>query len=80
MELVFREYQKRMREHGINNLRFGLFAEMGLGKTAVMLSIIKYLMKVDFSVKKPLIICPKKVVNVCVEERNKWDEFFGIII
>jgi len=71
-----RGYQKTMRTHCIVNEYAGLFAEMGLGKTPVCLSVIDYLMYQDYAVRKCLIIAPKNVAeSVWTDERDKWDDF-----
>jgi len=65
-----------MYTHCIANAYAGLFAEMGLGKTPVCLSVIDYLMYLDYVVRKCLIIAPKNVADsVWTDERDKWDDF-----
>lgn len=76
MELEFRKYQKGMYRHGIENPVIALFAEMGLGKTAVVWALIRYWMHTDLSIRKTLIIAPKKVAaSVWTDERDKWNDF-----
>ena len=54
--------------------RFGIFLDMGVGKTALLLALIDY--KFTKDVKKVLIITPKQVsLSTWQDEIKKWDNF-----
>jgi len=68
-------YQKKVAKFCLGQGAAGLFLEPGLGKTSIILSVIKTLMQQNI-VKKTLVVCPLRVAyNVWGEEVNKWDEF-----
>lgn len=55
--------------------RFGIFLDMGVGKTSLLLSLIDYKI-FEQDIKKVLIITPKKVsLSTWQSEINKWDNF-----
>lgn len=61
-------------KHLLEHPYAGLFLDMGLGKTAVLLTALDYFIYKDFSVRKPLIIAPKKVIeSTWSDEVEKWD-------
>ncbi len=63
----------------LNRSRAALFADMGLGKTAIVLSVLHKLMFDYLEVKRPLIIAPLKVAyNVWPNEIEKWFQFQDI--
>lgn len=69
-------YQNHGKQHIIDNEGAGLFLGMGLGKTSITLDAIDYLIYHDMSVRKVLVIAPKKVAeSTWVDERDKWDQF-----
>lgn len=69
-----RVFQSYALKHAIDHPYAGLLLDMGLGKTAIALSTINYLQNFDFSIRKPLIIAPKKVIeNTWEAEIEKWD-------
>lgn len=66
-------YQLTAKEHIINNLRSGLFLDMGLGKTVTTLTAIVELFG-TFEASKVLIIAPKLVAEqTWPEEIKKWE-------
>lgn len=69
-------YQKHSKQHIIDNNGAGLFLGMGLGKTSIVLDAVDWLIYHDMSVRKVLVIAPKKVAeSTWVDERDKWDQF-----
>lgn len=69
-----RVFQSFAFKHAIDNPYAGLLLDMGLGKTVIALSVVNYLQNWDFSIRKPLIIAPKKVIeNTWDAEIQKWD-------
>jgi SNF2 family DNA or RNA helicase len=67
-------YQDFITEHIKKNLGSGPLVDMGLGKTVATLTAINDLMYDEFTVKKVLVIAPKKVAeNVWTTEGQKWD-------
>lgn len=57
---------------------YGIFFDMGVGKTALMLSLIEYLAFDKLEVSNVLIIAPASVANkltVWQDEIQKWDNF-----
>lgn len=68
-----KEYQQHALDHVLENPYAGLFMEMGLGKTVVVLTAIDKLIYDDLSINKVLVIAPKKVAeSVWTDEINKW--------
>jgi len=64
--------------HGVNlvldNSHFGLFLDMGLGKTATTLTAINTLIYEDLDITKVLIVAPKRVVeSVWMQEAQEWE-------
>lgn len=54
--------------------RLGLFLDMGLGKTVTTLTAVKELKYDRFTVRKVLVIAPKKVAEgTWTKEKDKWD-------
>lgn len=67
-------YQKYCISRIIDTDKLGLFLDMGLGKTSIVLSAIKELKYNRFQVSKVLVIAPKKVAeSTWVKEKDKWD-------
>lgn len=76
--IVLREKQQEAFEHCKNEKRFGIFFDMGVGKTAVILELIDYLVFDTMEVEKVLIIAPPTVVNkvkVWQNEIKKWKNY-----
>lgn len=58
--------------------QYGIFFDMGVGKTALMLSLIEYLAFDKLEISNVLIIAPASVANkltVWQDEIQKWDNF-----
>ena len=69
-----RPYQAEIIRKGIDEPYIGAFLDMGLGKTAIALTVIEYLAYQDLSVRKVLIVAPKSVVQgVWQDEADKWE-------
>lgn len=73
MKWVPWDYQKHAIKHVLDNNSCGLFLDMGLGKTAIILSVINRLMYEELEINKVLVIAPLRVAKyVWLEERDKW--------
>lgn len=71
--LVMRNYQRYSANMVVKNPRYGLFLDMGMGKTISVLMAIDYLID-TFQVKKVLIIAPPLVAaDTWTDEVAKWD-------
>lgn len=58
----------------LDNSHFGLFLDMGLGKTATTLTAINTLIYEDLEISKVLIVAPKRVVeSVWMQEAKEWE-------
>lgn len=74
MKFVPHEYQERMIRTVIEKPKVGLFLDMGLGKTVIALTAIKYLLYETFEVGRVLVIAPKRVAeDTWTRESAKWD-------
>lgn len=51
--------------------------DMGMGKTAITLMAIDYLMYEYFEIVKVLVICPLRVTRTWRDEVNKWEQLSG---
>ena len=51
--------------------------DMGMGKTAITLMAIDYLMYEYFEIVKVLVICPLRVTRTWKDEVNKWEQLSG---
>lgn len=79
MERSLHSYQEYCVKRIIDTPTIGLFLEMGLGKTAVTLTAIKRLKYEYWTVKKVLIIAPKKVAESTWDrEAAKWPELHSL--
>lgn len=68
------KYQQHCIDMAIVLQKLGLFLDMGLGKTVIVLTVIKELIYNRFSVKNVLIIAPKKVAEgTWSKEKDKWE-------
>lgn len=73
-------YQKFSLEHVLKHPFSGLFLDMGLGKTIITLTAIEQLMYQDLSIKKVLVIAPKRVAEtVWTDEISAWDHVNHIV-
>ncbi len=74
MEFVPHAYQAYCIDRVINDNAVGLYLEMGLGKTAIVLTAINDLKYYRFGVCRVLVIAPKKVAEATWnKEAYKWD-------
>lgn len=74
MEYTPHDYQRHCINRIIDTPRLGLFLDMGLGKTSIVLSAVKELKYNHFAVSKVLVIAPKKVAEgTWSKEKDKWD-------
>ena len=74
MEYTPHDYQRHCINRIIDTPRLGLFLDMGLGKTSIVLSAVKELKYNRFAVSKVLVIAPKKVAEgTWSKEKDKWD-------
>ena len=74
-----RKYQEAGLNLLLENNRFGLFYDMGLGKTVVTLTAIKALLD-DIQVTKVLVIAPLYVArSVWDAEAQEWEHTSGLI-
>ena len=79
--MEFRPYPYQ--QHAISAIEahesFGLFLDMGLGKTVITLTAINDLIYDSFEVQKVLIIAPKRVAeSTWQDEGRKWDHLKGL--
>jgi SNF2 family DNA or RNA helicase len=73
-KFVPHDYQVRAIEKLVSENAVGLFLDMGLGKTAIVLSAIMVLKYQNFSVINVLVIAPKKVAeSTWMQEAAKWE-------
>jgi SNF2 family DNA or RNA helicase len=78
MKIILNEDQANALEIIKDKRQYGIFFDMGVGKTALMLSLIEYLAFDKLEVSNVLIIAPASVANkltVWQDEIQKWDNF-----
>ena len=74
MKFVPHDYQRYCINRLITDPALGLFLDMGLGKTVITLTAVNDLRYNRFSVRKVLVIAPKKVAeDTWIREAGKWD-------
>lgn len=74
MEYRPHDYQRHCISRIIDTPKLGLFLDMGLGKTSIVLSAIKDLKYCRFDINRVLVIAPKKVAEgTWSKESLKWD-------
>lgn len=67
------DYQKYAIDKILDNKKYGLFLDMGLGKTVSTLTAIDELMFNSFEIEKVLVIAPKYVAeHTWAQEAKKW--------
>lgn len=74
--MIFRPhaYQTYCIQKIVSTKKIGLFLDMGLGKTVTTLTAVKELKYNRFSIRKVLVIAPKKVAEgTWTKEKDKWD-------
>jgi len=78
MKITLNEDQQNALEIIKEKRHFGIFFDMGVGKTALMLALIEYLAFDKLEVNNILIIAPASVANkltVWQDEIKKWENF-----
>ena len=74
MRCDMHDYQRKAVEKIIDNRAYGLFFDMGLGKTLATLTAANLLMYDRFEIRRVLVIAPKKVAeDTWAREASKWD-------
>lgn len=71
-------YQQFAIDFITNNPIAAILLDMGMGKTAITLMAIQYLMYETFEVSKVLVICPLRVTRTWREEIQKWEQLHGL--
>ena len=51
--------------------------DMGMGKTAITLMAVEYLMYEQFEIYKVLVVCPLRVTRTWKDEIEKWEQLSG---
>lgn len=81
MKYVPRQHQQIGTQALLDNRRFLLVADPGMGKTAMVLMALSILLLMDSTFFPALVIAPKRVAETVWDgERDKWDDFHGISI
>jgi SNF2 family DNA or RNA helicase len=76
-----RQHQQIGTQALLDNLRFMLVADPGMGKTAMVLMALSILLLMGSTYFPALVIAPKRVAEVVWDgERDKWDDFKDISI
>jgi len=58
----------------MDNTHYGLFLDMGLGKTATVLTAVNRLTYEDLEISKTLVVAPKRVIeSVWEQESQEWE-------
>ena len=74
MQFIPHEYQREAIERLLTNDHYGLFLDMGLGKTIITLTAIEQLIYDRMEVQKVLIVAPRTVAeSTWQSEAAKWD-------
>lgn len=60
-------------EHDIS----AVLLDMGMGKTAITLMAVEYLMYEQFEIYKVLVVCPLRVTRTWKDEIEKWEQLSG---
>jgi len=71
-------HQRQMFEAILRHKKYGLFAEMGLGKTRVVIDVLQYLKDTKKNIKG-IILCPKSLISVWIEEADKWGRNLNVV-
>lgn len=71
-------YQQFAIDFITNNPIVAILLDMGMGKTAITLMAIQYLMYETFEVSKVLVICPLRVTRTWRDEIQKWEQLHGL--
>ena len=79
MKFVPHDYQKTAIDFALDNPAAGLFLDMGLGKTAVSLTVIEEIKNNYLEEVKALVIAPKRVAeDTWPTEHTKWDHLTSL--
>ena len=70
-------YQKYAINFITHNPITAVLLDMGMGKTAITLMAIDYLMYEYFEIVKVLVICPLRVTRTWRDEVDKWEQLSG---
>lgn len=70
-------YQKYAINFITHNPITAVLLDMGMGKTAITLMAIDYLMYECFEIVKVLVICPLRVTRTWRDEVDKWEQLSG---
>lgn len=70
-------YQKYAINFITHNPITAVLLDMGMGKTAITLMAIDYLMYEYFEIVKVLVICPLRVTRTWKDEVDKWEQLSG---
>lgn len=71
-------YQQFAIDFIINNPIAAILLDCGMGKTAITLFAIQYLMYESFETCKTLVVCPLRVTRTWKDEINKWEQLSGL--
>ena len=72
------KYQQFAIDFIIHNPIVAILLDMGMGKTALTLMAIQFLMYETFEVSKVLVVCPLRVTRTWRDEIEKWDQLRGL--
>lgn len=69
-------YQEKAKQFILDNKKCALFLDMGLGKTAIVLSALKHIYSSVLDTSRTLIVGPKRVIeHTWPNELAKWTDF-----
>lgn len=71
-------YQKYAIEFICSHPVAAILLDMGMGKTAITLMAVWYLMYELFEVRKVLVVCPLRVTRTWRDEIGKWEQLRGL--
>ena len=71
------DYQRYAIEFIENHPIAAILLDMGMGKTAITLMAVEYLMYEMFVIYKVLVVCPLRVTRTWKDEMEKWEQFRG---
>lgn len=78
MRFKAHNYQQFAIDFIINNPIAAILLDCGMGKTAITLFAIQYLMYESFEACKTLVVCPLRVTRTWKDEINKWEQLSGL--
>ena len=71
------DYQRYAIEFIENHPIAAILLDMGMGKTAITLIAVEYLMYEMFVIYKVLVVCPLRVTRTWKDEMEKWEQLRG---